>query len=125
MSGAKDYLDLMRGHCDAVRRKMRGKTLADWGGDENLRDAVCLRLMALAENVKEYLKVRPELGADYPAIPWRDIVKFRERIAHHYEGIDYDVVWEIVEADIPVLSAVIDRLAGNREASSGAGPEGV
>lgn len=125
MSGGKDYLSLMRQQCDAVLRKMRGKTRADWGADENLRDAVCLRLLALAENVKEYLRIHPDLPDEHPEIPWRDIVKFRERIAHHYEGIDYDIVWEIAETDIPLLSEVIGKMMADQPSSSGPGPEAV
>ena len=108
MSG-KDYLPLMRLHCEAVLRKMRGKRLADWGQDENLRDAVCMRLLALAESVKGLLAQRPDLPEEMPDIPWREIAKFRDKMAHHYEGIDYDVVWEIVEADIqPLYQAILE-----------------
>lgn len=110
MSGTKNHLMLMHLHCEKVVSKMDGKTLADWAKDENLRDAVCMRLMALAECIKEYLKERPALPKAYPHVPWGDIVRFRDKIAHHYEGIDYDLVWTILETDIPPLYKVIEAL---------------
>jgi hypothetical protein len=55
MSGTKHHLNLMRLHCGKIADKMDGKTLADRAEDENLRDAVCMRLLSLAESVKEYL----------------------------------------------------------------------
>jgi uncharacterized protein with HEPN domain len=100
---------------------MDGKTLEDWARDENLRDAVCMRLMSLAECIKEYLKVCPALPEEYPHVPWSDIARFRDKIAHHYEGIDYDLVWEILETDIPPLDKVIKALL-ERESDS---PEAV
>ena len=44
-----------------------------------------MRLMSLAESIKEHLKTSPELAANYPQIPWDDIIRFRDKIAHHYE----------------------------------------
>lgn len=31
-------------------------------------------------------------------------------MAHHYEGIDFDLVWDILETDIPPLYEVIKEL---------------
>ncbi len=73
-----------------------------------------MRLLALAENTKEYIKIRKEsespLASQFPQIPWNEIARFRERLAHHYEGIDYDIVWEIVENDIPQLVKVLAKI---------------
>lgn len=115
MSGTKNYLNLMMLHCEKVISKMDGKTIDDWAVDENLRDAVCMRLMSLAECIKEYLKQDNALPEDYPQISWADIARFRDKIAHHYEGIDYDVVWGIVDADIRPLYKVIRELINRQE----------
>ncbi|MGE4505282.1 MAG: DUF86 domain-containing protein [Desulfovibrionaceae bacterium] len=100
----------MRLHCEKVLSKMDGKTIEDWGKDENLRDAVCLRLQQLAECVKKQVRCDADLPARFPHIPWDEIIRFRDKIAHHYEGVDYDMVWEIIETDIPPLHAVILEL---------------
>ncbi|NER02297.1 MAG: DUF86 domain-containing protein [Okeania sp. SIO3C4] len=110
MSGAKNFVMLMRLHCEKVVSKVHGKTYADWVQDENLRDAVCMRLLSLAESIKKYLDVCPTLVETYPDIPWSEIVRFRDKVAHHCAGIDFDLVWQIVETDIPPLSRVIDEL---------------
>ena len=111
MNADKDYSNLMFLHCSKILSKMDGRTYGDWVNDENLRDAVCMRLMSLAECVKEYLKENPELPDEYPHIPWDNIVRFRDKIAHHYEGIDYDLVWGILESDITPLYKVISEFA--------------
>ncbi|MBC6423440.1 MAG: DUF86 domain-containing protein [Hormoscilla sp. SP12CHS1] len=38
-----------------------------------------------------------DLKATYSHIPWRDIVDFRNVLAHHYWGVDMEVVWKIIE----------------------------
>jgi len=110
MSGTKNLPDLMALHCDKIIAKMDGRTHEDWVTDENLRDAVCMRLMSLADCVKEHIKENPTLSQKFPQIPWDNIVRFRDKIAHHYEIMDYDVVWEIFVSDIPPLSVAIKKL---------------
>ncbi|MGK7901759.1 MAG: DUF86 domain-containing protein [Hormoscilla sp.] len=57
-----------------------------------------------------------ELKASYSQIPWRDIVDFRNVLAHHYWGVDLEVVWKIIEEGdkLPLLrsqvQAIIDDL---------------
>ena len=47
----------------------------------------------------------------YPEIEWRRIVATRNRLAHVYLGIDDDVVWDIVQTDIPDLLPKLRHLA--------------
>ncbi len=110
MSGVKSYLDLMALHCEKINSKLRGKELPDWVVDENLRDAVCMRLLSLSECAKEYLKRHPAIIKEYPHIPWNEIARFRDKLAHHYEGIDFDLLWEILETDIAPLYKAIKSL---------------
>ena len=35
----------------------------------------------------------------------------RNRIIHHYFGIDYDIVWDTVKTDIPLLKEAIEIMA--------------
>ena len=44
-----------------------------------------------------------EVREAHPEIEWRSIIGARNRVAHAYSGIDNDVVWDIVQTDIPDL----------------------
>ncbi len=39
----------------------------------------------------------------HPEIEWRRIVATRNRVAHAYLGIDDDVVWDVIQTDVPDL----------------------
>ena len=39
----------------------------------------------------------------HPEIEWRRIVATRNRVAHTYLGIDDDVVWDVIQTDVPDL----------------------
>ena len=46
----------------------------------------------------------------HPEIEWRSIVGARNRLAHAYLGIDDDVVWDIIQSDVPNLLPKLRRL---------------
>jgi uncharacterized protein with HEPN domain len=39
----------------------------------------------------------------HPAIPWREVINFRNVMAHEYFGIDYEIVWDVIQTEIPSL----------------------
>lgn len=44
-----------------------------------------------------------ELKEQYPAIPWKQIVGFRNISIHEYFGVNLQLVWEIAKNDLPEL----------------------
>lgn len=46
----------------------------------------------------------------HPNIDWYRIRGFRNRIVHHYFGIDYSIVWEIKESFLPHLITTLRSL---------------
>ena len=51
----------------------------------------------------------------YPEISWRTMVSTRNRIAHGYLGIDNDIIWDIIQNDIPALLPALRRIAEGTE----------
>jgi len=39
----------------------------------------------------------------YPIIPWKDVMKQRDLIAHHYFRIDADSIYATIKEDLPFL----------------------
>ena len=44
------------------------------------------------------------------AFQWRDIIGTRNRLAHSYLGIDNDVIWDIIQTDVPNLLPALQKL---------------
>ena len=50
--------------------------------------------------------------AAHPEIPWQQIVGMRNVLVHRYFGVDFDVVWSVVENDLPRLRATLEGVQG-------------
>ena len=74
-----------------------------------LLDAACRNLEIIGEASR---KIGPDFRAAHPQIPWREMNDLRNVLIHNYEGADADMVWGIVDREIPqVLAAITDLLA--------------
>lgn len=51
-----------------------------------------------------------DIRDSYPAIPWRQVIATRNKLIHGYLGIDNDTLWSIIQDDIPVLIAELQKL---------------
>jgi uncharacterized protein with HEPN domain len=74
-----------------------------------IQDAVARNLQTLSESSQ---RLSDALKSKEPSIPWRDIAGFRNVLVHGYLGLDVEIVWRIVEADLPALRAALLRLRG-------------
>jgi len=46
----------------------------------------------------------------YADTPWEKIISFRNFLKHEYFGIDLELVWGIIESQIPVLKKDIEKV---------------
>ena len=52
----------------------------------------------------------PELATRYPSIPFAKIYGMRNQVEHGYYTIDFGIVWNVVEREIPKLRAELAAL---------------
>ena len=93
----------------------RGRTRADMDGDRLLNLGIARLLEIIGEAAA---RVSPEFRDRCPEIPWADIIGLRNRLIHNYRDVDFDILWRIVEADMPPLidglKRILERDEGNR-----------
>ena len=46
-------------------------------------------------------------------MPWGDIAGMRDKLMHHYFGVDLETVWKVVEENIPILKKQIKDILSN------------
>jgi uncharacterized protein with HEPN domain len=71
------------------------------------QDATIRKLQVIGQAVKnlsEHSKSRQ------PHIPWKQIAGLRDKVIHDYFGVNLEIVWAVVEKDLPQLRRGIDDL---------------
>jgi len=91
-----------------------GKTREDLDTDRKLN----LALVRLLEIVGEAANRTPaDERRQYREIPWAQIVGLRNRLIHGYDSVDFEILWQIINHDLPALIDALERIV-----SSGSGP---
>ena len=75
--------------------------------DELLKRAVIRSLEIIGEAVK---KLDKNFRNKYNKIEWKKIAGFRDKLIHHYFGIDWDIVWDVIKNKIPELNKHLKEL---------------
>jgi len=75
-----------------------------------LRKAVLMQLVIVGEAANH---LGPDLQARYPAIPWTDIIGFRNYAVHAYFQINWEIVWRTAIEDAPSLLPEIEAILAN------------
>ena len=65
-----------------------------------LQDSVIRRLLVIAEAARRVSETRRET---LPNIPWQEINGMRNRLVHEYDDINLNIVWDVVQQEIPIL----------------------
>jgi uncharacterized protein with HEPN domain len=87
-----------------IKHYTLGYNLEDFLTDEKTKDAVIRNFEIIGEAAG---RVDEEFKSFYPELAWSHLRGFRNRIVHEYFGIDYEIVWTIIECD---LTTYIDWL---------------
>jgi len=99
----------MLSHAEEATRMAEGCSREDLDSDRKLN----LALVRLMEIVGEAaLRVSAEMRARLPAIPWPEVVGLRHRLVHGYDRVDFDILWNIVQYDLPPLIAELRQTLG-------------
>ncbi|WP_195373126.1 HepT-like ribonuclease domain-containing protein [Parabacteroides leei] len=74
-------------------------------------DAACMLIQTIGENIKTIdERSKGKLLAQYPEIPWKRVIRMRDYISHHYDGVDADVVFETIKNNLPPLFDTVKRI---------------
>ena len=84
---------------------MAGK--ASFFADRKTQDAVVRNLEIIGEATK---RLSHSLKDAHPDISWKPIAGMRDKLIHDYFGINLQLVWDVVERDLPALRLKVSQL---------------
>lgn len=80
---------------------------------DEIRDDVVLQgfLIHELEVIGEAVsRLRLSLKVQYDGVPWNRIVSMRNAMVHAYHAVDLSIVWNVVNSDVPLLKAAVERM---------------
>lgn len=117
------YLVHMLETARQVAAKVAGRSRADFDMDENLRLALTHLLQVIGEAAR---RVSEPTRIKIAELPWKQITGMRHRIVHDYMNINFAIVWQVTQEDIPVLVAklapVVESIIAHEQKSDGGNP---
>lgn len=112
MSDPRRDIDYLEDVLEAIRRIQLYTKEFGWDDfieDIRTQDAVVRNLEIIGEATKH---VSDEFRTRYPHISWKDLAGVRDKLIHHYFGVNNEIVWQIIEDDLPSLFTQIDEILG-------------
>ena len=75
--------------------------------DEKTLSAVIRKFEIIGEAAKN---TPNDIKIKYQNIPWKDIAGMRDHLTHGYFGVDYIIVWDTIQSDIPQIISEISKI---------------
>jgi uncharacterized protein with HEPN domain len=105
----KFFLDDMIIFCEKLLSYSENHDKDSFVTDEKTYDATLRKLELIGEAATHIPETIREQSA---GIPWRQVVATRNQLIHGYLGIDNDILWSIIQDDIPNLMKELVKLKG-------------
>lgn len=105
-----DLLLKLIDYCDRIEsaKNRFGNNLDSYIRDDDYRDVIKMNLFQMGETVNN---LSDEIKDSFIHVPWHQIYGMRNVIAHGYEKVQEQRVWDTIESDIPEFKiAVADIL---------------
>jgi uncharacterized protein with HEPN domain len=108
----RDYLRHILVEVEYLLDHTQGLSFERFAADETLRRAFVRSLEVIGEAVKN---LPEEFHALHPEVEWRLIARMRDRLIHGYFGVDYQLVWDVVQEKVPELKRNIQSITDKLE----------
>ncbi len=82
-------------------------TLADFVNDKKTQDAVVRNLEVIGEATKN---LSNQIRDTSPEVPWKGLAGVRDKMIHHYFGINYEIVWTICKDELPMVRSHVEQM---------------
>ena len=99
-----EYLKHIADECSYIISVTANLSKEEFLNDETLKRAIIRSLEIIGEATK---KIPADFKVKWNLIQWKNMAGMRDRLIHDYLGINYLIVWDVIENKIPELNKQI------------------
>ena len=101
------FLEHILESINAIEEFSRGISQQELISNRLKRSAIVREIEIIGEAAKN---ISEGIRGKYKEVNWKGIVGARDKMIHHYFGVDLDIVWGIITNDLPVLKKQIMKI---------------
>lgn len=90
-----------------IENSTKNLSRKDFENNRDILDATIRRIEVIGEAAKN---LSSEFINKYRNIEWKKIIGMRDKIIHHYFGVDVEIIWKTIKEDIPILKKNIREI---------------
>jgi uncharacterized protein with HEPN domain len=102
------YLWDVREACSLIGEFVAGISYEDYCTNALVRSAVERQFEIVGEALSQLAKTDAALASQVPE--HRRVIAFRNVLIHGYAALDHQLVWRVIQQDLPGLHAAVDGL---------------
>lgn len=103
----KEFLCDLKGAIERIDDYIGEMNYEQFLQERKTQDAVVRNLEIIGEAVKNLSK---DLKKKYSDIDWKNFAGLRDKIAHFYFGIKWDIVWTVIKDKLPGFKEKIEEI---------------
>lgn len=101
------YLNDILFSIELIEKYTAGLSFSSFDNSYDVQDKVLRRLEIIAEAAK---KLPEEIRLQYSHIPWKSIIGLRNIIAHTYDEVNLEEIWQILTLHLPETKKKIEEI---------------
>ncbi|MBU0459608.1 MAG: DUF86 domain-containing protein [Nanoarchaeota archaeon] len=101
------FIKHIRDFIEDVENYTKNKTKDKFLKNGMMQDAIFRKIEIIGEATKN---LPASFRKKYHSVPWNDIAGMRDKLIHHYFGVDLNKAWNVVKDDLPKLKKEIKKI---------------
>ena len=91
----------------AIEEFSRGITEKELNSNRLKQSAIVREIEIIGEAAKN---ISEEFKNKHKEVSWKEIIGTRDKLIHHYFGVDLSIVWRIIKTFIPDLKISLEKI---------------
>ena len=101
------YIEDILNSCNKILSYTMDLSYDQFSNNEVIKDAIVRNIEIIGEAAN---RLDDKWIYSHPEFPTRDAITMRNKLIHDYDFVNFDIVWETIQTDIPNLKNLCEKM---------------